>query len=160
MAAQAIVVDANIVFSAILRSNGKIADLLLNSQNEFSFIAPEFLRSEIQKHYGRLAKISGMSKAELQDSEFYVTRNIDFISEEQIDEKYMSAAERLVAGIDPKDDIYIAYSMYFACKLWSDDKGLMKGLQKKGYREFFFNRRPFPIQGVGPQKKLKGKTKV
>jgi predicted nucleic acid-binding protein len=38
-----IVVDANIIFSGILNSNGKIGDLLINSDKMFSFIAPDFL---------------------------------------------------------------------------------------------------------------------
>jgi predicted nucleic acid-binding protein len=38
-----IIVDANIVFSGILNSNGKIGDLLINSKGRFNFIAPEFL---------------------------------------------------------------------------------------------------------------------
>lgn len=32
-----IIVDANIIFSAILNTNGKIGDLLLNSHNIFEF---------------------------------------------------------------------------------------------------------------------------
>jgi len=35
-----IIVDANIVFSAILNTNSKIADLLPNSKGIFDFIAP------------------------------------------------------------------------------------------------------------------------
>ena len=37
-----IIVDANIIFSGILNSNGKIGDLLINSDNFFSFIVPDF----------------------------------------------------------------------------------------------------------------------
>jgi predicted nucleic acid-binding protein len=39
-----IIVDANIIFSGILNSNGKIGDLLINSKDVLQFIAPEFLR--------------------------------------------------------------------------------------------------------------------
>ena len=46
-----IIVDANIVFSAILNTNGKIGDLLINSGKYVEFIAPDFLRVEIKKHY-------------------------------------------------------------------------------------------------------------
>lgn len=35
-----VIVDANIVFSALLNTNGKIGDLLLNSNNLIEFIAP------------------------------------------------------------------------------------------------------------------------
>jgi predicted nucleic acid-binding protein len=41
-----IIIDANIVFSAILNVDGQIGDLLITS-NMFTFIAPDFLRHEI-----------------------------------------------------------------------------------------------------------------
>lgn len=40
-----IVVDANIIFSGLLNTNGKIGDLLINSDKILNFIAPEFLRT-------------------------------------------------------------------------------------------------------------------
>jgi len=42
-----LIVDANIVFSGIINSKGKIGDLLINSKNKFDFIAPDFLWNEI-----------------------------------------------------------------------------------------------------------------
>ena len=42
-----VIVDANIVFSGILNSKGKIGDLLINSRKHLEFIAPDFLREEI-----------------------------------------------------------------------------------------------------------------
>lgn len=56
-----IIVDANIVFSGILNSNGKIGDLLINSRESLHFIAPDFLRTEIYKHHPKLSEISGMT---------------------------------------------------------------------------------------------------
>ncbi|WP_436410293.1 PIN domain-containing protein [Parapedobacter flavus] len=46
-----LIVDANIVFSGILNTDGKIGDLLINSVGYLKFIAPEYLRKEIKKHY-------------------------------------------------------------------------------------------------------------
>lgn len=79
-----VIVDANIVFGGILNSNGKIGDLLVNSQKTLEFIAPDFLRVEIKKHYSKLAKISRMTVEEIRESEFQVCKDIIFISEEQI----------------------------------------------------------------------------
>ena len=53
-----IVVDTNIVFSAILNSNGKIGDLLLNSGKYIDFYSSEYLRYEIENHDEKLSKIS------------------------------------------------------------------------------------------------------
>lgn len=130
------IVDANMVFSGILNTNGKISDLLINSVNFFDFIAPDFLRSEIRNHYPKLIKISGLTIEEIQEAEFQIYKDIIFISEEQIKLSNWIAAEALVADVDPKDTHYIAYSKQFQCKIWSGDKALMKGLSKKGVSDF------------------------
>ncbi len=52
-----IIVDANMVFSAILNPDSRIGDLLINSGNIFDFIAPDFLRIEIRKHHMKLARL-------------------------------------------------------------------------------------------------------
>ncbi len=69
-----IIVDANIVFSGILNTNGKIGDLLINSNKLFNFIAPDFLRVKIKKHYPRLSKISGLTQAEFRYQNFNYTK--------------------------------------------------------------------------------------
>ena len=103
-----VIVDANIVFSGILNLNGKIGDILINSQNHFNFIAPDFLRTEIYQHYSRLRKISGMTFEQIRESEFQICKDITFISEEQIKMTTWLSAAKLVAEIDPKDVHYIA----------------------------------------------------
>jgi predicted nucleic acid-binding protein len=128
-----VIVDANIVFSAILNSDGKIADILINSGNAFSFIAPNFLRTEIYNHYSKLEKISGLTFEQIREIEYQIYKFITFISEEQIDEKNWQFAVDLVRDIDPKDIVYIAYTKQFNCNLWTGDKKLLNGLAKKEY---------------------------
>ena len=131
-----IIVDANIVFSGILNTNGKIGNLLINSHGLFTFIAPDFLRIEIRKHHPKLIKISGLTKVQIEEAEFRVCRQINFISEEQIKPANWIAAEKLVIDIDPKDVHYIAYSKQFRCKIWSGDRALTLGLAKKNFHDF------------------------
>jgi len=131
-----IIIDANIVFSGILNSKGKIGDLLINSKKHFEYIAPDFLRTEIYKHYPRLSKISGMTMEEVREAEFQIYKDITFISEEQIKQNHWLTAEKLVFDIDPNDTHYIAYSKHFRCKIWSGDKELIKGLAKKDFTNF------------------------
>lgn len=128
-----IIVDANIVFSGILNSYGKIGDLLINSKKHFGFIAPEFLRYEIKEKYDRLQSISGLTIERVQEAEYQVCKDITFISEEQIDHKFWSEAYELVRGIDANDIQYVAYSKQFRCKIWSGDKKLFNGLKARGF---------------------------
>lgn len=129
-----IIVDANIVFSAILNTNGKIADILINSGSKHHFIAPDFLRKEIRKHHSKLAKLSKLSLRQIEDIEFLVCNDVQFISEEQIKESSWISADKLVSDVDANDTPYIAYAKHFRCKLWTGDKKLIRGLVKKGYR--------------------------
>ncbi len=130
------IIDANMVFSGILNTNGKIGDLLINSKPYFTFIAPDFLRTEIKNHYPRLVAISGLTIEEVQEAEFHLYKDIHFISEEQIKIPNWVTADALVANVDPKDTHYVAYSKQFRCKIWSGDKKLIKGLAAKGFTDF------------------------
>ena len=128
-----IIVDANIMFSAILNTDGKIGDILLNSHNIFEFIAPRFLKEDIRKHHKKIIDISGYSNAELLEIEDKVYKPISFLSEVHIPQSIRLSSKQLVEDIDPKDVVYIAFAKYFRCKLWSGDKVLRKGLIKKGF---------------------------
>ncbi|GHV12364.1 hypothetical protein FACS1894162_8410 [Bacteroidia bacterium] len=128
-----IVVDANIVFSGILNSNGKIGDLLINSDKFCSFIAPDFLRTEIYNHHNKLVKISKLTLEQVLEAEYQIYKSIVFISEEQISPENWLFANNLVSDVDPEDVIYIAYTKQFKCKLWTGDKKLIDGLVKKNY---------------------------
>ena len=74
-----------------------------------------------------------MSIAQVREAEFYISRDITFISEEQINPASWLYAEKLVHNIDPKDTPYVAFSKHFRCKIWSGDKQLMEGLSKKNF---------------------------
>lgn len=128
-----VIVDANIVFSGILYSDGKIGDLLINSGKLISFIAPDFLRTEIYSHHGKLVKISQLTLEQVLESEYQIYKSITFISEEQISTENWLFANNLVSDIDPKDVVYIAYAKQFKCKLWTGDKKLIAGLANKNY---------------------------
>ena len=131
-----VIVDANIVFSGILNTQGKIGDLLINSRNYLTLIAPDFLRLEIRKNYPRLISISGLNLEQVHEAEFQICKDISFISEEQIKQSTWKVSEKLVADIDPKDVHYIAFSKHFRCKIWSGDKALIRGLKKKDFTNF------------------------
>ncbi len=60
-----IVVDTNIVFSAILNTDSKIGDLIMNSNELFEFETVTYLREEIDNHRGKLIEISGLTEKQL-----------------------------------------------------------------------------------------------
>lgn len=131
-----IIVDANVVFSGILKTDGKIGDLLINSGGIFKFISPYFLRIEVQRHHDKLMKISKLSLDQVLESEFQICKSISFISDEQISHSNWVLAQNLVFDVDKKDISYIAFSKQFKAKVWSGDKSLIKGLANKGFTNF------------------------
>jgi len=139
-------VDANIVFSGILNTNSRIGDLLINSKPYFTFIAPHFLSEEIRNHYSKLSKISGLTLAQIQESEIHICKKIHFISEEQVKNSDWISAYKLVEDVDLKDTHYVAFSKHFHCNIWSGDKALIKGLAKKGFKNFISTEELFKLR--------------
>lgn len=135
-----------ISFSAAYYTNGKIGDLLINSKKYFEFIAPDFLRLEIRKHYDKIIKVSKLTIEQVQEAEFQIYKNIKFISEEQITKSTWTVAQELVFDIDPKDITYIAFAKHFRCKIWSGDKVLISGLEKKNFYRFFTTDQLFQLR--------------
>lgn len=137
------IVDANIIFSAIINTNSKIAEIILNSSEIYEFFAPNFLRHEIRKHY---SKISGMKLEEIQEIEYIIYQNILFINEEQITSEFWEKAFLLTSDIDEKDTPYVAFAESMNCKIWSGDKKLISGLKKKKYSNFISTNELFEIK--------------
>lgn len=71
-----VIVDANIVFSAMLNTNSKIANILMISNNIISFIAPNFINSELTKYYSKIAKHLKIDISLLPKIQDTITRNI------------------------------------------------------------------------------------
>lgn len=125
-----IVVDTNIVFSAILNADGTIADLLLNSDETFKFYAPNFMLEELEKHHEKMKSISGLSEQELRFLESFILKKIEIISEDFIDHNNWNIAKRLTEDVDEFDIPFVALSIELECPLWTGDKKLMRGIAK------------------------------
>jgi predicted nucleic acid-binding protein len=67
-----IIVDTNLVFSAILNTKGTIGDLFLNSGDTFAFYSCHYLWTEIDDHRDKLKKISKMTDKELSEIEHLI----------------------------------------------------------------------------------------
>lgn len=147
-----IIVDANIVFSAILNTNSKIADLLINSKDIFDFIAPDYLLTEIKKYHNKISVISKMPLEEVENVEYKVTKSITFISNAHIPESIWISAEEILRDIDQKDTPYFAFSKFFKCKIWSGDKELRNGLLSKNIKNIISTEELFKLRELKRKK--------
>lgn len=130
-----IILDTNIIFSALLNSNSTIGELIFDSENVFEFYGCDYMRLEIEKHWDKLKKISKLTDKELQESLFRLFTKIHFINEEQISEKIWVKAETLTGDIDIDDTDFVSLTNYLKGVLWTGDKELYTGLKIKGYKK-------------------------
>lgn len=113
-----LVVDANILFSALIKES-MTKRILFNLFYEL--YSPIFVFKEFKKYKEEI-----LSKTHRRKEEFYeVLENlkevISFIPEEEF-EDYFEEAEKICP--DPNDAIYFALALKLNCGIWSNDKKL------------------------------------
>lgn len=135
MIPKSVVVDSNLIFSALIPKASKIREVLFESN--MTFYAPNFLITEIYKHKDKLIKNS-----KLDESEFYLYFNgiiekIQFVPIDFISIKSRQKAYDLCKDVDIKDTPFIALTIELNIPIWTGDKKLKAGLRLKGFDDFF-----------------------
>ena len=130
-----IIVDTNIVFSAILNSNSRIGKILLNSNQHFQFFSCKYLRIEIQRHKKKLLKLTGLTETDLAELEGLLLHKITFIDERLIPSDVLTETEVQLKAIDPNDTVFVALAKHLEGKLWTGDMKLYNGLKAKHYKD-------------------------
>ncbi|MBE0638396.1 MAG: DNA-binding protein [Bacteroidales bacterium] len=128
-----IIVDSNIVFSAILNSQGKIGQLIINGSRYFKFYTVGLLKEEIEEHKGKILSLSGFTNQQFKNSYQTITNRIIFVDEIFLSDRELLKAIDLVADIDENDALFVALTNYLNGKLWTGDKKLILGLKSKRY---------------------------
>lgn len=127
-----IVIDTNIIFSGLLNPNGTISDLLLNSSDVFDFYSPTYILDELQNHKSKILKLSGYSVNDFKFLNRILFKKIDLIDMDSIQPSTWSKAIDLTKNIDEFDTPFVALSLELNALLWTGDKKLIKGMNKKG----------------------------
>lgn len=130
-----IVVDTNIVFSAILNSNSRIGKILLNSKEHFQFFTCNYLREEIRRHRKKLLKLTKLPEDRLSELEELIIQKITFIDERLIPQEILAKTEAQLKAIDPDDTVFVALAKHLDGKLWTGDLQLYKGLKAKRFKD-------------------------
>lgn len=130
-----IAVDTNIVFSAILNTNSKISQIILQPKSSLNFYSTEQLQYELVEHWDKLKKISKYSDVELHKASILIISRIRFINIEFIPRELFIKAEELARDIDIDDTEFVALTEHIKGKLWTGDNVLAKGLKKKNWNQ-------------------------
>jgi predicted nucleic acid-binding protein len=134
MSAMKIIVDTNIVFSALLNSNSRIGRLLFDSRDIFSFYSCKYLQKEIHRHRDKIQQYSGLNNYDLSELITLVESRIFFLDEELLPTSIIFEAKDWVKEVDFDDFAFVAIANYLDAWLWTGDKKLTIGLRQKGYR--------------------------
>jgi predicted nucleic acid-binding protein len=133
-----IVIDTNILFSAIMNTDGKIGDLLLNSSDVFQFYSPHYAKDELKVHHDKLEKLSKLSFDEIETAKALLFKHIRFINSAIISLEIWLYAEKTMSDIDPDDTEFFALSEYLDCFIWTGDKKQHNKLLAKNIRRTIF----------------------
>ena len=125
-----LVVDTNIVFSALINPNSIIGSVLLNYNDFIDFYSPSLIVAEIDKYHEKLKKYSKLESDELNEIKSYIINSITIINEEYINIKSWEKAYNLIQNIDEDDTPFLALSIDLNCLLWTGDLKLIKGISK------------------------------
>ncbi|MFT4326858.1 MAG: PIN domain-containing protein [Candidatus Woesearchaeota archaeon] len=113
-----LIVDANILFAALIKDS-KTAHLLLH--NSLILYTPEFVLEEFARYKKEILRKTKRSNTDFSDFFSILENRLHVLSKEEV-AKQISKAKDI--SPDPKDVPYFACALYKKCSLWSNDKAL------------------------------------
>ena len=133
-----LIIDANILMSALVTTKGFTYDLIFN--DKIKLFAPEYLLEEFEKHKEEIIKKSNLSKEELHLFLSLISTRINLIPNNEFKE-FIKQAKEITPDID--DTEYFALALKFNYPIWSNDKRLkqqdkIKVFSTKEINEFLF----------------------
>jgi predicted nucleic acid-binding protein len=125
-----IVIDTNIVYSALLNTNSKIAKIILLPKSGLNFYATDCLEAEIEEHKMALIKHSGLTNQEFNLARKLISKRVKFLNIELIPIKVFNRVREMTSRIDDDDTEFVALTEHINGRLWTGDKQLINGLKK------------------------------
>ena len=117
-----LVIDANILFSALIKDSHTRHFLLLSNHR---FYTSEFVFTEIRKHIKYISKKTSLPETEIRLilEEIIILSNIKIISLNDFKE-HIEKAKLICPNVD--DIQYFALALKLRCPIWSNDKKLQE----------------------------------
>lgn len=113
-----LVVDANILFAALIKVSAT-SDLIVD--NSLNLVSVEFIFEEFEKYKDIIKKKTERTEEEFERFMEIIQKRIKLIPYEEF-KSFMTEAEKV--SPDPKDAEYLALALKLNCALWSNDKKL------------------------------------
>jgi predicted nucleic acid-binding protein len=123
-----IVIDTNIIFSALLNPKSKISEIVFDFNHNLQFFAPEYCIFEINKYKDKILKYSKLSDEEVEKLKFSILKIVNFYPQYLINEINWEKAHLILKNVDEDDIPFLALSLELNCKIWTGDKAFIKCL--------------------------------
>ncbi|ADB36334.1 PIN domain-containing protein [Spirosoma linguale] len=107
-----VIVDANVLFSALISAGNKAASILITPPATIRLVSCHFIQIELFKHKERIKHLSGLDDDTLIDLLYEFSSHIEFINEAYIPFICWQQANRLLENIDPNDIPYLALAIH------------------------------------------------
>ena len=132
---QPVIVDANILFSALLRDGTPFAQQLLGSNWRFCICESTII--ELFKHKEKIVRLSKLTEDDVIRVFYTLLRRVTVVKEDLIEQTTRQQAYTLCQDIDVADTPFVALTLHLDGLLWTGDKVLKSGLRDKGFDRFF-----------------------
>ncbi len=123
-----LVIDANILMSALISTEGKTYDLIFNDRIKLFSISK--LLEELEKYKSEILIKSELSKYDFDIFLSLISSKIEFIDYQEF-EKFIQEAEKI--SPDLNDIEYFALALKLNCAVWTNDKRLKQQNKIKVY---------------------------
>lgn len=130
-----VVVDTNILFSALLSRKSGFAEILLESEHHF-FVC-ELVLVELFKHKEKIVRASRVPEDDILRAYYTLLRHITLFKEDRIAPEHRRTAYDLCSDLDVTDAPHVALTLELDGLLWTGDNTLKIGLRRKGFARFF-----------------------
>ncbi len=103
-----LVLDTNIIISALINKKSAIRDILLT--DKITFYLPELVLGELLKHKELLCRKTGLSRKEVFFTIFYLLSKVEIVKKEAFLEN-LEKAKNIMKNIDIKDSEFVALAL-------------------------------------------------
>ncbi len=103
-----LVLDTNIIISALINKKSAIRDILLT--DKITFYLPELVLAELLKHKELLCRKTSLSQKEVFFTIFYLLSKVEIVKKEAFLEN-LEKAKNIMENIDIKDSEFVALAL-------------------------------------------------